>query len=227
MLRRLLALLLHLIWPVSCPVCGRLGEVLCDECLPSLFQPALSRCLLCGGLFPCHRHPGAPRIRLASAYSETIKSVILAMKYGGFRALGPKLGEGMASLWPCPDADLLLPVPLHIESTRGYNQAFEIARGMGHAWGIEAADTARWSRYVPHRAGLGMKERLTLQADDFSISKELSGLRVALVDDVCTTGATLSRLAAACGAVGAVVVGAYAVASPSYPQFDAGIKEGA
>ncbi len=214
MLRRLLALALHLIWPVSCPVCGRLGEVLCDECLPSLFRPPLSRCLLCGDLFPCHRHPGAPRIRPASVYSDKIKAVILAMKYGGFRALGPRLGQGMAALWQRPDADLLLPVPLHVGSERGYNQAFEIARGMGRVWGMEAADAARWTRCVPHRAGLSMAERLTLRPDDFTIPRELKGLRVALIDDVCTTGATLVRLASACEAAGVTVIGAYTAATP-------------
>ena len=210
---RLLSAFLHVLWPVSCPVCGRLGEVLCAECAASLFAPPLPRCLRCGGLFPCPCHPNAPRIRSASPYNEKIKSVILPLKYGGLRAVGQPLGAAMATLWERPDADLLLPVPLHRRSRRGYNQAFEIAQGLSQAWGIEAVDAVRWSRRLPHRAGLNREERQALRPDAFIVPKKLRGLRVVLVDDVCTTGATLTRLAAACESVGVSVVGAYTTAN--------------
>ena len=209
----LLSAFLHILWPVSCPVCGRLGEVLCAECAASLFAPPLPRCLRCGGLFPCPRHPNAPRIRSASPYNEKIKSVILPLKYGGLRAVGQPLGAAMATLWERPDADLLLPVPLHRRSRRGYNQAFEIAQGLSQAWGIEAVDAVRWSRRLPHRAGLNREERQALRPDAFIVPKKLRGLRVVLVDDVCTTGATLTRLAAACESAGVSVVGAYTTAN--------------
>lgn len=210
---RLLSAFLHVLWPVSCPVCGRLGEVLCAECAASLFAPPLPRCLRCGGLFPCPRHPNAPRIRSASPYNEKIKSVILPLKYGGLRAVGQPLGAAMTTLWERPDADLLLPVPLHCRSRRGYNQAFEIAQGLSQAWGIEAVDAVRWSRRLPHRAGLNREERQALRPDAFIVPKKLRGLRVVLVDDVCTTGATLTRLAAACESAGVSVVGAYTAAN--------------
>ncbi|MCR4817941.1 MAG: hypothetical protein K5841_03160 [Fretibacterium sp.] len=215
-MHRFLNAFLHVLWPVSCPVCGRLGEVLCAECAASLFlSPPLSRCLCCGGLFPCGRHPGAPRIRSASPYNEKIKSVIFALKYGGLRAIGQHLGAAMASLWERPDTDLLLPVPLHRGSTRGYNQAFEIARGLGRVWDMKAADTIQWTRRLPRRTGLNREERQALRSDDFIIPKQLRGLRVVLVDDICTTGATLTRLAAACKEAGVSVTGAYTVASVS------------
>ena len=142
------------------------------------------------------------------------------MKYGGFRAIAPRVGRCMASLWERPDADVLLPVPLHIGSKRGYNQAFEIARGLGREWGIEAVDVAHWARYVHHRAGLSVPERMTLHSEDFKVPSELAGLRVAIVDDVCTTGATVSRLAEACRAAGAIVIGAYVASTPPYGKID-------
>ena len=215
-LRRLCHAALHLLWPVNCPVCGKLGSVLCAECVPSLFGSVLSRCLICGGTFPCLRHQDAPRIRLASVYDGKTKEVIHAMKYGGCRAIGRRLGICMARLWKRPDADLLLLVPLHIGSKRGYNQSLEIALGLGDVWNIEAADIARWTRVVTPRARLGMSERVELRKDAFGVGPEVKGLRIAIVDDVCTTGATLSRLAAACKDAGAEVIGAYAVASPTY-----------
>ena len=107
-LRRLGALALHVLWPVSCPVCGRLGEVLCSGCRDALFRPLLPRCLYCGAPSPCKRHANALLIRTAALYEGGVSRVILALKYGGFRALGRRLGEGVAALWEAPELDLLL-----------------------------------------------------------------------------------------------------------------------
>lgn len=211
-LRRLGALALHVLWPVSCPVCGRLGEVLCSGCRDALFRPLLPRCLYCGALSPCKRHANAPLVRIAGLYEGGVSRVILALKYGGFRALGRRLGEGMAALWEAPAADLLLPVPLHRGSRRGYNQAFEIAKGMGRVWDVRAEEVARWAVVLTPRTGLSRAERLSLRPEAFDVSPCVRGARLALVDDVCTTGATLACLARACEAAGASVLGAYVAA---------------
>lgn len=211
-LRRLGALALHALWPVSCPVCGRLGEVLCSGCRDALFRPPLPRCLYCGALSPCKRHVSAPLIRTAALYEGGVSRTILALKYGGFRALGRRLGEGMAALWESPAPDLLLPVPLHRGSRRGYNQAFEIAKGMGKVWGVGVQEAARWAVALTPRTGLSRAERLSLRPEAFDVSPRVRGARVVLVDDVCTTGATLACLARACEAAGASVLGACAAA---------------
>lgn len=211
-LRRLGALALHALWPVSCPVCGRLGEVLCSGCRDALFRPLLPRCLYCGAPSPCKRHANAPLIRTAALYEGGVSRVILGLKYGGFRALGRRLGEGMAALWEAPAADLLLPVPLHRGSRRGYNQAFEIAKGLGRAWGVRAEEAARWAVALAPRTGLSRAERLSLRPEAFEVFPRVRGARVVLVDDVCTTGATLACLARACEAAGASVLGAFVAA---------------
>ena len=211
--RRLGVLLLHMLWPVACPVCGRPGETLCGDCLASLLSPRPPRCLSCGERAPCPAHPDAPRIQSGAVYRGGVRDVIAALKYGGTRALGKGLGRGLALLWPAPEADLLLPVPLHLRSSRKYNQALEIARGLGRAWGIPAEDRARWAQDVPARAGLGRAERMALRPEAFDVPEDLRGLRVALVDDVCTTGSTLVCLASACRAAGARVAGAFTFAS--------------
>ena len=207
-LREAAALLLHALWPVSCPLCGRLGQVLCPDCTSALFAPLLPRCLSCGAVSPCRTHPNAPMIRAAALYGGDISRVILQLKYAGCRALGARLGAGMAALWPPPAADFLVPVPLHIGSSRNYNQALEIARGLGRAWGVPVLDAARWTAVLPARTGLSRTERQSLRPDAFALSREVAGRRVVLVDDVCTTGTTLSCLAAACRSAGAVVQGA-------------------
>lgn len=211
-LRRLGALALHALWPVSCPVCGRLGEVLCSGCRDALFRPLLPRCLYCGAPSPCKRHANAPLVRIAGLYEGGVSRLILGLKYGGFRALGRRLGEGMAALWEAPDLDFLLPVPLHRGSRRGYNQAFEIAKGMGRVWDVRAEEAARWAVVLTPRTGLSRAERLSLRPEAFDVSPCVRGARLALVDDVCTTGATLACLARACEAAGASVLGAYVAA---------------
>lgn len=159
------------------------------------------------------RHPDARAVRAAAVYGDDVKALILKLKYSGYRALGKILGEGAASVLRCPEADALVPVPLHAGKDRGYNQAMEIAKGMKRVWGIEAVSFAQWAYDVPSQAGRTRGDRGLLPQDVFDVSPEIAGLRVALVDDVYTSGTTMLRLASACRAAGADVVGGYVIAS--------------
>jgi len=144
-----------------------------------------------------------------------MKDVILALKYGRCEAIGFRLGKALGEFLARPDIDALVPVPLHLKSKRRYNQAESIAAGLGEAWGIEVLDAARWTVSVSPRAGAGMGERLSLKSDVFALDElgeNISGLRVGLVDDVCTTGSTLAALAKAAESYGAGVVCAYVAA---------------
>jgi predicted amidophosphoribosyltransferase len=118
----------------------------------------------------------------------------LTLKKGRYEALGFHMGRGLASVFPRPDLDLLVPVPLHLKSDRRYNQAQALARGMGEVWDMEVRDAARWAADVPTRAGMGASARRSLTSEVFEL-EDVAGLRIGLVDDVCTTGSTLSRLA--------------------------------
>ncbi len=140
-----------------------------------------------------------------------MREVIHRLKYGRYSLLGRQLGCAAAGRFERPDVDVLIPVPLHVGSPRRYNQAEEIALGMGRAWGIKVLNAARWARRTKTRAGLSRKERGELSSDVFEVSEGSSGLRAAIVDDVCTTGITLSRLYESCENAGIHVVCAYAV----------------
>jgi predicted amidophosphoribosyltransferase len=144
--------------------------------------------------------------------------MILALKYGKYRALGPLLGKTLAAVAARPRADVLVPVPLHLNSKRHYNQAEAIAKGLGEAWDMEVLNAARWEADVSPRAGASLAERFSLTPDAFGFDIDISGLRVSFVDDVCTTGTTLSRLAKAAQAQGAEVIGAFAVAGSPFAQ---------
>jgi predicted amidophosphoribosyltransferase len=210
----LLELCMHMVWPVSCPVCGRVGVLLCEPCLRSLLKPQLPRCLLCGKPIPCGLHRESPKIRAASAYEGGMRELVLMLKQEGYEALGFRIGRACAEVFAAvrPKADLLVPTPLHQKSKRRYNQALAVAKGLGGAWGIEALDAARWTADVATRRGLSAAEREALAPDVFRFEEGLAGLRAALVDDVCTTGSTLSRLAAAARRAGIEVTDAFVVA---------------
>jgi len=135
-----------------------------------------------------------------------MKDIILALKYGRYEAIGFKLGGALANVLARPDIDILIPVPLHQKSKRRYNQAEAIALGIGEVWDIEVSRAVSWAEDIAPRAGAGMAERLSLKSDVFALDEDISGLRVALVDDVCTTGSTLASLAKAVESHGADVV---------------------
>lgn len=205
-------LCMHMIWPVSCPVCGTVGKMLCDSCLRSLLRPPLPRCLWCGRVIPCRIHGGDAKIRAGALYEGAVRELILMLKHGRYEALGPQLGRALAEVWERPEIDVLLPVPLHRKSKRRYNQAEAIARGLSEAWGIPVRNAAEWAQDTSTRAGLSRAERLDLSREAFECDASLSGLRAGLVDDVCTTGTTLSRLGSSCRGKGIEVAGAFVVA---------------
>ena len=116
------------------------------------------------------------------------------------------------------DVDLLLPVPLHRRKLlyRGYNQAAEIARGISDVTGIPVGDNLRAIANHSTQTMLSAEERRRNIAGCFGIryAEELDGLRVALVDDIVTTGATLSECTLTLSRSGArpATIGAIALA---------------
>jgi predicted amidophosphoribosyltransferase len=141
-----------------------------------------------------------------------MRELVLMLKHGKYEALGFQMGRVLAEVFARPPLDILVPVPLHLKSKRRYNQAEAIARGLGSVWGVPVRSAARWRSHVPSRAGMGMAQRRALSSDMFEFDEDVAGIRVGFVDDVCTTGTTLSRLAGAARAQGAEVEGAFVVA---------------
>jgi len=195
---------LHFLWPVNCPVCGKPSEIICPECIKLLFAEKI-----------INRRIENLEIFSASWYHTSINKLILEFKYSGSRALCRPLGRAMAEFFPKPEADYLVPVPLHLKSKRKYNQALELAEGLSDVWNIEIFHGAEWAREISSRAGLNAQERMKLSTSAFIIPKNIHGLNVAIVDDVCTTGMTLLRFSQACGYRGANVIGAYTLATVS------------
>ncbi len=108
-----------------------------------------------------------------------------------------RLGQILHRMWREQglQAEVLVPVPLHPdrERERGFNQAMLLARELGRLAGVPVDGTClRRVRATPPQVGLSREERQRNVAGAFRCTEGAAqGKRVALVDDVCTTGATL------------------------------------
>jgi len=152
-------------------------------------------------------------------YCEPLIAHIHALKFSRQRRIGHALGELLAmellGTGPVADIDVLTAVPLHRKRLRerGYNQSMEIARAVAAMLGlplmISGIERARATR---PQAQLAAAERERNLHGAFEITRELAATRIALIDDVMTTGATLNALAAALKANGVERVDAWAVA---------------
>jgi ComF family protein len=134
------------------------------------------------------------------------------------RALADPLGDLLVDTWRSVShaVEVLVPVPLHRRRLRerGYNQSYLLALRLGASVGVPVVgDALRRVRHTASQTRLGMRERRENVANAFSCAGDrLRNKRVALIDDVCTTGATIESCGAALKAGGARSVWALTVA---------------
>ncbi len=211
--------LLDLALPAVCPGCGAEGPPLCASCGPAL-ETRLG--LPPGAPLGLAEGPPYPLVQLewCAPFSGVVRRALHALKYTGERRLAKPLGEAVAARWREAGAggEVLVPVPVHASRRRerGYDQAELIAAA--------AAATLRlpWCAAVVRRRAtipqyrLDRRRRAANVDDAFLVRPDLGGAVagrwMVLVDDVVTTGATLTSAAAALLAAGAVAVGAITVA---------------
>jgi len=182
---------------------------------------------LCGGSIACDwldgpiaRRLGPVTLVATGAHEGPLREAIHRLKYGNEPGLAAELGGLIASrlasdLARGAQVDALVPVRLHRsrERSRGYDQACSLAAVAGALTGVPVRPAIHRLRSGPAQATLGRMERQANVRGVFvGIAAALRGLRVALIDDVATTGATLLDAAAAARACGAREVRAYVVA---------------
>jgi ComF family protein len=197
-----------------CPAC--LAElpampIACPRCAEPLHGAA---CVACAASGP----PPYERALAAYRYAWPVDALVRGFKYHGQlahgRVLGTLLAEAVLSAEVAPP-DLIVPVPLHPERERerGYNQAWELARVAARRLGVRAAaEACRRVRHTAPQASLDAAARRANLAGAFVAPRPLPGARVAVVDDVLTTGATLGAVADALHAAGVAHVQVWTVA---------------
>ena len=216
---------LDLLLPLSCAVCGREGQLLCSACepsLPRLEQPYCSICAWPGRRGVCSRCTASPpaigRIGAPYLFEGTVREMVHDFKYGNLRAAAPTLGALLADhLKRNPmTADVLMPVPLHgsSERQRGYNQSELLARAIARETGtpLESRALRRTKKTLPQVSMDGYAQRTDNIQGVFDCAGDLRGTDVLLIDDVVTTGSTMSACAQALKAGGAGSVRGLALA---------------
>lgn len=210
--------------PQSCLLCGAHDATgpLCPPCLADLPWLPGNRCAVCALPLTSgkvcgaclDRPPRFDRVEAVFAYRYPVDALIHAFKYGGRLALARILGESLAGR-VARDVDAIVPMPLARGrlAERGFNQALEIARVAAAATGIALLPRAcRKVTETPAQAMLPWKERARNVRRAFVCDADLAGKRIAVVDDVLTTGATLNELARVLRKAGAVEVRGWVVA---------------
>jgi len=206
--RRLLRTVAERLAPQDCFVCGGAagGQAVCPECLAELPpQPALA-CPICAlptpdGLVCGHclsAPPAFDATRAVFSYAFPVDRMVQALKYHRRLALARFFADCLQRVPPPPGADLILPMPIHVQRLRerGFNQSVELARPLARAWGLPLARTlVRRTRDTPAQAGLTRAARMANLRGVFVCEGSLAGRHVWVVDDVMTTGTSLNELA--------------------------------
>jgi competence protein ComFC len=224
LLARSLRAAVDLLYPERCAHCGEFGSVLCAACEVTMTSaPTIPRCPFCrarwSGQHNCPRCFHMDALEGARApfdYDGPARSAVRTLKYRNALALAPVMARHVAPLVTSSTVDAVFSVPLHTSRlrNRGFNQSERILAALNLA-----PPPGKLVRTKKTRAqfGLGIRDRAQNVAGAFRYEgDELTGLRVAIFDDVITTGVTANECARVLRDAGAREVIAIAFARANY-----------
>ena len=200
--------LVDLFYPQRCVGCEkRASDLLCRACfeaLPGIGRPFCGRCGMPTAFetFVCEECKGVDfgfeSARCPLMYEGVGKRIVHALKYGGYTRVVERLAAPL--MVDVLDGrlrfDAVVPVPLHRSRLRrrGFNQAELLARGVARKVNAPVSDTLQVVRRTRDQVDLSASERRENVAGAFSSRGRVRG-RILLIDDVFTTGATMSSCA--------------------------------
>lgn len=212
--------LLDLIAPHYCSSCGEIGSLLCDSCKYSIVDEDIFGCLLCGrptgANGTCARYrPTIERAWYVAERTGGLEELIDRYKFDRARAAYKPLGDLLLARLPVlPPETILVPIPTvrsHIRA-RGYDHTLLIAQYVAKKRGLKLAHALERLNTASQR-GASRKQRMEQAQRAFRVKGALQqGAPYLLIDDIVTTGATLSFAARAMRSAGASRVWAAAIA---------------
>lgn len=224
--------LLSAVYPPTCVLCqapGHEGMDICPGCLADLPRNR-SCCPVCALPLPAGHPPGSPcgacqkhapvfdACHSAFVYREPVSRLVTGLKFHSRMHYGRLLGQLLArSLREqgAPMPQLLIPVPLHTQRIRerGYNQSLELARWVARDLDLTLdGESCSRIRSTAAQSDLSLKDRRRNVRGAFAVVRPLAADQVAILDDVLTTGSTVSELAKVLKGAGAIRVEVWAVA---------------
>lgn len=224
-------MLVDALLPPACASCGRPGQMFCLDCRGAIKWVREPVCQLCGRPVDgrlcqaCRASPPAAQsIRSATYYRDPVRRLIHRFKYEGLFALGEPLGQLMVEAWPSwqRPVDLVLPIPLHSrrQAERGYNQSELLVKEMCRRlhWPSDKKALSRVRRTRPQLGLTADERRANVHGAFVADPPRVEGKRVLLIDDVCTTGSTVTAAAIALHEAGALSVMAYCLCTVGVGQ---------
>ncbi len=217
--------MLDLLFPPVCGGCDRHGERWCGECRQKVQILNGSICDVCGlpqekaGI--CNtcldERPHFHALRAWAVFDDPVRKALHKLKYRRNISIGDTLAAEMLAFvlslsWPI---DIMVPIPLGYQrlKERGYNQVGMIAMPLALALGLDYLPEAlRRQKETRSQVGLSREERKENLHAAFAADNKVKGKTVLIMDDVSTTGSTLSSSANALFLAGAKDVYALAVA---------------
>ena len=225
---RLKRLVLDSLFPRYCVGCNKEGEFLCPSCIRKLETIEPPFCPRCG--MPQQQGSPCPDciqwqqyhidgIRSPYRFEGVIRQSIHQFKYQNLRGLASPLANLMSRYLknsPLP-ADALIAVPIHRKRLRerGYNQSGLLARDLGKLTGIPVLEDCLFrQKFATPQARTGTAAERIKNVENAFICRDsrVKGMRLLLIDDVATSGATLNACATALSSAGAVSVWGLALA---------------
>lgn len=211
-----------LLFPDRCVQCGKLGERFCPACYSKISWITPPFCPICGlpvthqRRHTCVNKKYITQIRSAALFSGPMRKALHALKYRGETSLAEYLTKISLSMWPLSEWNIqsIIPIPMgqKRKRMRGYNQAQLIAQSISEMTKIPMeTDCLFRTKETRSQVGLSLEDRKENLRDAF-LAQSVQGKRIVLVDDVCTSGATMEGGAKALRDSGAEAVFGIAVA---------------